>query len=125
VSVKLQYRLSWGYRPALPPRAIEAVRIIKPLDSVEFHECDEADEAHGCCHRAHRFMRSGVEVVAAATARVSGLAAWLGEETFPEAEKEAEFQDSWRDENRATVGPHESIDVFTIVDFPNPGVVLL
>jgi hypothetical protein len=106
VSVKLQHRLSWGYRPSLPkpPRGLETVKIIKPLDIVEVQQVDEVAEAHGCLNGIHRLMRSGVDVVAAAPARISGSAAWLGEETFPEAEKEAEFQESWRDENRATVG---------------------
>ena len=35
-------------------------------------------------------------------------AAWLHlEDTFPEQEKEAEFQVWWRDENRAAVGSRE------------------
>ena len=126
LSVKLMNRLSWGYNsraptstmvptgyrpaslPAVPsPRATEAVSVGDLLTAAPV----AADvDSRGCCHRAHRVLTGIVDVVVAAPARAAAPAAWLMsrlscEETFPEPEKEAEFQESWRDENRAAVGP--------------------
>jgi hypothetical protein len=69
----------------------------------------------GCCHRTNRLLEYVSEAVAAARASNAGPAAIKTfraficpfiacEESFPEEDKEAEFQESWRDETRVAVG---------------------
>jgi len=133
MSVKLMNRLSWGYNSRAPPviyptgyrpasipgspvpipRATEAVSVGDLLTPAPDAPAD-VDSPRGCCHRAHRVLTAIVDVIVAAPARAAASSAWLMsrlscEETFPEPEKEAEFQESWRDENRDAVGPRRSV----------------
>ena len=67
------------------------------------HSLDGDADAPSCCHRARRVLTR----IRGAVANLAS-AAWLCyEERFPDAEKEAEFQESWRVESRPAVGSHD------------------
>jgi hypothetical protein len=87
--------LSWGY---LPEQSREATGDSGRREGDFPHGVDV--DAPSCRHRARR-SRSLLK-----TFFDNPAPAWLrGEESFPEEEREAEFQQRWRDDNRAAVGP--------------------
>jgi len=79
----LRRRRSWGYLPSLQRGA----------GGYTYDE--DGANLQGCCQPARRVLGKICDAIATCL---------CSEETFPHGEKEAEFQERWRDENRAAVG---------------------
>ena len=103
-TARLEKRLSWGYEPSLTKESAGSA----PIGRLGSGRHLAGAQPRGFYRRACRLLKAIADVAVAAHAHASADAAWLRawlscEETFPEKEKEAEFQESWRDENRAAV----------------------
>jgi len=97
-------RLSWGYVPSLTKESAGSA----PIGRLGSGRHPAGAQPSGFYRRARRLLKAIAEVTVAAQAHASADVVWLREkvsceEIFPEEEKEAEFQHSWRDENRGAV----------------------
>ena len=96
----LPRRLSWGYQPAQRRMFADGVVYVRrPLED----DVDVEAQAGCCCRRAPGPLWRWTQQILDILDAVANPALGWQEDTFPEEDKESEFHESWRDENRGVV----------------------